>query len=217
MKVLIQGDVHTINMRLAYERGLLPKEHTYEFTTLPGATTHPLDNPNGRRNTIKHFKGELSSIKPEVLITHVGETDCSFSIWYRHEKYGITIEDQVIESIKGYFDYLKDAEQIVDNIIVTSVTPPTLPQGVTHPALKLRNEVMSPVSNRMALTAIYCEILYGHCVERGYTYVAANQSIVKHGSVLPEFLGTDPSSALLSDNVVPVWGKHLTTAINNIG
>lgn len=102
-----------------------------KFITVPGATAVGLRNPNSSTNAIEIFKSRSLPAKFEFLpALQLGEIDCGFVIWYRSEKYGESIQKQLDESVKAYFNFV---ETLLDGgyprVVITAATLPTIRDG----------------------------------------------------------------------------------------
>jgi len=217
MKVLIQGDSHTKYIENAAARSLLPKQHLYSFTIVHGATSLGLDNPNSKTDALNKFRNGLRRHKPEILVTQLGEVDCGFAIWYRQQKHGTSIEEQVIDSITNYFKYLEEAEKEVKHIIVTAPTLPSIKDGDITPEMSvanLRKEIKATQLERTELTLTYSEILKEKCIEKGYTYVDFNRTIMVDGVIDDKFLSKDAKDHHLNNAIIPHWAEHLSPVLN---
>ena len=70
---------------------------SFDVCDVGGATVSGLDNPHSKTDTLKIFRKKLkNSKKLNKIIFLIGEVDTGFVIWYRAEKYGASINKQIV-------------------------------------------------------------------------------------------------------------------------
>ena len=93
------GDSHVRYFRRAAQQGLLaPGELT--GLEVGGATAVGMRNPNAKTNAIGRYRDWISDkSRDAVVVTHLGEVDCGFVIWYRAAKYDERVQAQARQSV----------------------------------------------------------------------------------------------------------------------
>lgn len=216
--VMFQGDSHVQYMDYAVKNNLLPDKFIYQVQSLPGATFMTHGNPNTDVNAAEQFKKQLQISRPNILVTHIGEIDCGFLVWYNRTLYNSTIEDQVIDSIENYVEYLKFAKTKVEHIIVTAPTMQVITDEEKDAQLRLqRGGVTASQHERSRITVIYSNILMEKCREHGFTFLNFNPSLMAGGILNRRFRSTTPNDFHLETSVVgPLWGKKLSVILNSL-
>ena len=222
MKILIQGDSHIAYFRNAANKGLLSKKHTYDIQHVNAATAHGMNNPNSKTMALEKFKERLLKTNPDILITHLGEVDCGFVIWYWYERKERTIEEQIEVSLNSYFKYLNEAKGVVKNVIVTSPTLPTIKDGDLFPEHKVANarkEIKATMRERTELTLQYNEMLRQRCGDEGHIFVDCTTELLTHEGVIDDYYQdlTKPHDHHLdATKMAPIWSNKLNPILEKI-
>jgi hypothetical protein len=121
----------------------------------------------------------------------LGEVDCGFLIWYRAQKYRVSVEDQLDESFRNYAAFLDEIrERGRYQVIIAAVPPPTLLDGqVWGDVADARKEIHASLAERTELTKVYNERL------RGWTQRTGRSFLDYEADVL------DPSTGLVRSNL----------------
>lgn len=141
-----------------------------EFTTkekfivklVKGATALGLVNPNSISNALHEYREFLKKVnKKSKIIFLLGEVDAGFLIWHRSEKNGLSIEDQLHESLNNYISFIKECMQAgYKNIYVLSIPLPTISDGQDWGEIaNKRKEVKASQLERTSLTLQYNNLL----------------------------------------------------------
>ena len=158
MKSLIAlGDSHLDALKLAADLRLLASDSN-EFCIVPGATAVGLRNPNSITDAINIFREALKN-KPTSshILTHLGEVDCGFVIWWRAQKYGDSIDKQFKESIKAYQDFIHEVlASGYRKVCITAASLPTIRDGIDFGTVaNKRSEIQVSLHDRTQLTLAY--------------------------------------------------------------
>ena len=98
----------------------------FDVCSVMGATASGLENPNSKTQAHKIFSEKLNELtRDDVLIIMLGEIDTGFLIWYRAQKYQVSVDEIFNEVVTKYTNFLTEAK-FVYKLIVISVPLPTL-------------------------------------------------------------------------------------------
>lgn len=220
MKILFQGDSHITYFKYAANHNMLPNQHNYVTQQVNAATAQGLTNPNSKTNALVEFRQKLNVEKPDCILTHLGEVDCGFVIWYWAEKGIRTIEEQVTLSINNYITYLKEAKELVKYIIVTSPTLPTIKDDAYsdkyNTVANLRKEIKATQTERTKLTLQYDELLKERCAVEGFIYIQCTSDLLNtEGQISDKYLHINKHNHHLNNAMIsPIWAKKLFDILN---
>jgi len=187
MKILLQGDSHIRYFKYCHLHNMLPSGNDYIIQEVGGATAQGMVNPNSKTKAMPRFKKVFDETKPDCLVMQLGEVDCGFVIWYRKEKYNISIEEQMNISLTNYMEYLSYCKQKVDKIIVSNVTLPSIPDGSydkKFPVANARKDVKANLVERTKLTFDYNNRLENLCIKEGFEFLNYNNLLINSDGVL---------------------------------
>lgn len=131
-------------------------------------------NPNSKTNALRKFKTKIKNIsKKDYILLLLGDVDCGYLIWYRAQKYDMSVASQLETSLTNYFKFISWLmERGWDHhIIVCSAPLPTIyddqPLGeITH----ARRYVQTKIHDRTNLTLQYNDRLNRFCVENNLLF-----------------------------------------------
>lgn len=202
----VMGDSHC--QVFEYMRGnsrVYPLEVDIDCCIVQGATNMGLANPHSKTQAMPIFKEHLKKVKRhDYVVLMLGEVDCGFVIWYRAQKYNMSIESQFETSVENYL-------RLIDNILLTATkrvivvsTPlPTIPDSQVTPVGEVANkrlEVKASLSERTSLTRRYNLRLKEACMQRNIVYLDCEKDILdpQTNTVRTKFLNEDPADHHLS-------------------
>lgn len=212
-KWFIFGDSHVSAFQAASVNGLINRP--CEFLPVGGATSIGLRNPNSLTNAVAHFEAALIPLRTDVIpVAHLGEVDCGFVIWWRAEKYGESIEQQMQASVEGYFDLVDKLTSIgYGSIVITGATMPTIPDNQEWgDVANARREVKASLVDRTALTLIYNGGLCAGAENRGLPFIDISDTILDPTTrcLSVDFRHPDPTDHHLNPELVgPLWAARL--------
>jgi hypothetical protein len=175
IKILVLGDSHSNIFNYCNKK---QTDIFFEVIEVPGATAQGSVNPNNNTNSLNIFKEKLNNIKQnefQYIIINLGEVDCGYLIWYRKNKYNITIDEQLKITTNNLFDFINS--QLLSyfepyQIILNGSVLPTIKNNTDKKYLKgARSEVNASQINRTLLTLKYNSILKNHSFVNGYNYM----------------------------------------------
>ncbi len=169
----------------------------FKFFQVPGATAMGMANPNSKTNAMESFVHYISNLDlPEILLFSLGEVDCGFVIWYRAEKYGETVEEQLDRSLNNYFTFVdRVIEMHAPQIIISSVPLPTIQDGQDWGEVaNLRREISASLRERTELTFLYNKRLKEFCQENGHEFLDFTSDTLDPGTglIADSFLEKNP-------------------------
>jgi hypothetical protein len=151
------GDSHAFVFVEIAKRDLLP--HTwFDVVSVDGATALGMANPNSKTAALPTFRGVIDRLPADrKLLFLLGEVDCGFVIWYRAQKYGVSVDDEMAASLDRYTRFLRELlDEGRRNVFVAAVPPPTiLDGGPLGPVGNARREVTASLPQRARLTKEY--------------------------------------------------------------
>ena len=180
--ILVLGDSHS--KVFEYCNG---KQDRFRFDVfvVDGATAQGAVNPNSQTNALRIFRQKLKSTncaQYKYVIVNLGEVDCGFVIWYRKDKYNISIEEQleisagnlmrfVLSDISLYFS--------AGNIILNGSVLPTIRDNTDKKYLcGARSKVTASQKERTSLTLRYNDVLKEKSSALGFHYMDITQYII---------------------------------------
>jgi hypothetical protein len=182
----------------------------FDVVSIPGATAQGLVNPNSSTDSLRVFETRLARAhRWQTILLELGEVDCGFVIWYRAEKKGVTIEEQVEVSLGNYLRFIDRQVARGFEVWVMSAPLPTI--GDTQDwgeVANLRREVAASQVERTALTMRYNSRLEQYCLERRVRFidVSSEQFDGTTGIIKAQFLHTNRLDHHLDDRA---WGDAI--------
>jgi hypothetical protein len=184
IQILVLGDSHSEIFNYCNKK---QERINFEVVVVCGATAQGSVNPNNTTNSLSIFKDKLNNIKPnefKYLIVNLGEVDCGFVIWYRKQKYNISIEEQLNLTTDNLFNFIKleilphfESSQIIINGSVL----PTIKDNTNKKYLAgARSEVNASQIDRTVLTIKYNNILQNGSCKNGYNYMDITNYILNN-------------------------------------
>jgi hypothetical protein len=168
--ILGLGDSHSLSIGAAAKRLDWP----HSICWIAGATAQGLHNPKSKTNSRVRFDMRCARSKPwQQLVFLLGEVDCGFVIWYRAQKHGVGVEDQLNYSLAAYADLIaRNIASHTNPPIVLSVPPPTIRDGeLIGEVANERREVTVSQRDRTDLTLEYNERLAAACRQMGAPFL----------------------------------------------
>ena len=186
MQILVLGDSHSEVFN--YCNTKQDKMH-FAVIVVGGATAQGSVNPNSNTNALNIFKEKLNDIKHnnyEYIIINLGEVDCGFVMWYRKNKYNISIEDQLLITTDNLFNFIK--LEILhyfksSKIIINGSVLPTIKDNTdTKYLVGARSTINASQIDRTILTIKYNNILKKRSFVNGYNYMDITNYILDHAT-----------------------------------
>jgi tetratricopeptide (TPR) repeat protein len=121
-KLLVLGDSHTETFKCNALQKCFPKYY-FNVVAVGGATVSGLQNPNSKTQALPIFEKNIAEFKPNKIIIQLGEVDTGFVIWYRAEKYKVSVDEMLIKTIDSYTNLLSSLKSKADVICIGTVLP----------------------------------------------------------------------------------------------
>jgi hypothetical protein len=213
------GDSHLEALNFAADLGILHVA-SHHFSIVPGATAVGLRNPNSLTDAINIFKSSLLTQPIDShVITHLGEVDCGFVIWWRAQKYGDSVEKQYRESICAYSQFL---DEVLLNgftkICIAGASLPSIRDGIDlSDVANKRSEINASIRERTELTLRYNHGLNELANKLGISYFDINDVVLDQSSnvVHDFFRNPDPCDHHLDKlKTVGIWASKCNAFID---
>ena len=179
----------------------------FDIVQVWGATAQGLVNPNSSTDALRLFQARLDRApRWQTVLLELGEVDCGFVIWYRAEKKGLTVDDQLEVSLGNYLGFIDRQVASGFDVWVMSAPLPTIGDAQDWGEVaNLRRMVGATQSERTALTLRYNELLQQACLARRVRFidVSSEQLDLATGIIKPEFVHSDRLNHHLDDSS---WG-----------
>jgi len=217
--ILVLGDSHT---RCFLSENTQNSIFKYEVKCVTGASAQGAVNPNSTTNALQEFQNILStdtSIYDAVTI-QLGEVDCGFVIWYRSQKYKISIQEQVNLSLANYEKFLKEiVEPKFKNVLVLSVPMPFIEDTSNNNFLSgSRKGITASLKDRTELTLNYNKKLYNICQKNKYHFIdVTNDTVDDRFKVKQEYLNKNKWDHHMNPKVIwKVYEKRIKECLDLI-
>jgi hypothetical protein len=181
INILVLGDSHSNVFNYCNKK---QQTINFEVFIVEGATAQGVVNPNSNTNALNIFKKTLNNIKKkyDYVIINLGEVDCGFVIWYRKQKYNISIDDQLKITTDNLFKFI-NLEILpyfeFSKIIVIGSVLPTIKDNTDKKYLTgARSEINTSQLDRTILTLKYNNILKTYSSINGYNYLDITNDIL---------------------------------------
>ena len=148
----------------------------FRAEALAGATASGLQNPNSATRSQAIFAKRLRRAKRwQHVLIQLGEVDCGFVIWHRAERHGLSVEEQLEQTLDSYQTFLEGiARTGFAGVIVLSVPLPTIDDTRSEwrgQVANLRKEVTATKLERTNLTLRFNSQLQARCLLLGIDFV----------------------------------------------
>ena len=186
---------------------LIQSEFYFVVHYVSGATAQGAVNPKSKTNALNIFKQKLNKINPndyDHVAIMLGEVDCGFVIWYRSEKYLISVEEQLKLTTNNLFEFIgKEIATIFDpsKIILFGSVLPTIKDDTKYGEIAmLRSSIKATQLERTNLTLKYNNILKNTSNKLGYKYIDITKDKINKDTNLvdDEYLKIDKNNHHLS-------------------
>lgn len=214
MELYCFGDSHVLVFQYIKENQFL-KRTNISVCHVNGATALGMVNPHSKTNALRIFNQKVSSLPKDCsLLFMLGEVDCGFVIWYRAQKYNLSVTSQLEESIHNYLTFLKRIQKLgFKDVIVSTSPPPTIKDHQDWGEVaNLRKGITATQIERTTLTVQYNQMLRQKCKVKGIKILDAEQDFINKstGLVGRQFLNKNPLDHHLdSEAAAKVYIKKL--------
>jgi len=145
-----------------------------------GATASGIENPNSATNASTLFTERLARAQTwQHVLVCLGEVDCGFVIWYRSERHGLRIDDQLDATLNSYITFLRRIEERA--FASLSVLSAPLPTITDHPSQRgevanLRKEITATQRERTDLTLRFNHELQQRVANENIVFIDSTSS-----------------------------------------
>lgn len=167
------GDSHTKAFHYIANNNLWLNT-SFSFCIVSGGTALGLANPQSKTQALSRFRAYLDNIRVrDSLLFCLGEVDCGYLIWYRAEKYKLSIQTQLHQSLNNYVAFLDEAsKKAFGNMIVCSAPLPTILDNQDWGEVaQLRQNIKASLQQRLSLTFEYNEALRDISQQKGWHFL----------------------------------------------
>lgn len=191
-EILVLGDSHAVVFSDARFRAEFPL-HSFNVVAIGGATASGLENPNSKTQAAPIFMDAMKRSAASTVIVLLGEVDTGFVIWYRAEKYQVSVSEMLQSALTSYQEFLrllKDERRVV----CLSAPLPTITDGRDWGEVaNARKNVRASQAQRTTLTIRFNEGMRSFCAKNGIGYLDFDgESIGKDGLVDAKLLNSNP-------------------------
>lgn len=200
ISILVCGDSHTKAFK-----GRTHQHFKFDLCEVGGATAQGAVNPNSKTNSLQIFTERINTQKYDKILIMLGEVDCGFLIWIRSRKYGISVDEQLANSVQNLFTFITNIIDTTDYtysdfIVCGSVLPTIRDQTDKRFLGGARSEVEESQKIRTEKTLEYNNELSKKCDEFGCQYIEITQSLIGgDGLIRQDFLSENPYDHHLDD------------------
>ncbi len=198
--VLCLGDSHVKVMRDVQ----LPNVR-FSACGVGGATASGLLNPNSKSRAAASFKKRLGRTGSwQTILLLLGEVDCGFLIWQRAERHGISVDQQLTQTLDAYEVFITDLVRSgFKDVIVLSPPLPTIDDEAKKigKVARERISIAATQRERTQLTLRFTAELRERCQRIGATFldVTSAQLDESSGLIRADYLHHNPRNHHLAD------------------
>jgi len=199
------GDSHALVFEYSERQDMI-----FNVKWVGGATARGSINPNNSTNSLNTFKQFIDQNTSDKLIIMLGEVDCGYLIWYKHQKEGLDIHSQANEAISRLLEFiskyvLKYYE--AKDIIILGSNPPTIEDNADPKFLAgARSEIKASLKERLSLTRYYNSVLKTKCIEHGYHYFDILEHVINEADcIIEKWKHHDKHNHHLNNDTISLW------------
>ena len=229
-KILVIGDSHArdyfsstcIKGKLKskdQDMNFVQSDFHFDVYYVSGATAQGAVNPTSKTKALSKFRERLNKINSndyDYIAIMLGEVDCGFVIWYRSEKYSISVEKQLNLSVNNLFEFIQDEVLLKfkpKQVIVMGSVLPTIKDDQNHGEIAhLRSSIKATQLERTNLTLIYNDTLKETSDKFGYNYIDITEDTINEDTHLidDDYLNEDKNNHHLSfKKIWKLWINNL--------
>lgn len=191
--VLVLGDSHALVFSSEQMRDLFPG-HSFEVTSVGGATVSGLKNPNAVTQAMPQYIAALQATTARTVIVMLGEVDTGFVIWYRAQKHGSSIEQMLEQAIGNYQNLLRYIAKTFRVICISTPLPTIRDDMQWGEVANLRKEVTASLYERTQLTIRFNSLMEAFCLREGINHLNFDTHSTDKMGLLKEILRSpDPN------------------------
>jgi hypothetical protein len=156
---------------------------------------------------------------PIAIVTLLGEVDCGFIFWRRHERNGVPLEELVDGAVGNYRELVAAAQQVAPVAVVSAPLPTLVDMAEIGDYASARREIRASRADRTAVARLLNERCGVMASDLGATFVDLDpDSLGPDGEVNGILMSPDPHdhhydpvvyARLLQRHLAPVLGYEL--------
>ena len=199
--VLCLGDSHVKVMRDVQ----LPNV-SFSACGVGGATASGLLNVNSKSRAAASFEKRLGRTgRWQRVLLLLGEVDCGFLIWQRAERHGLSVDEQLTQTLDAYQAFITNLVQAgFKEVIVLSPPLPTIDDDAKKigKVARERISIAATQRERTQLTLRFTSELRARCALVGVTFldVTSAQLDESSGLIRSDYLHRNPRNHHLADD-----------------
>lgn len=180
-RVLVLGDSHSGIFEYGFDHGFLAP-HWINCEIVGGATAYGLNNDTSITGAWQKCVSALKRYSRfDVVVIMLGECDCSYALWKKAEKLGVTPNDLIGHAMLGIRRLVALASQgrrLCDIVLVGSILPTIEDHMAKNQAIELRREITATQLERTRLVLDYNRALSQLSRELGVRYFDLTEQTV---------------------------------------
>ena len=218
-KILVIGDSHARCYFKDKKMGNVQSDFHFDVYYVSGATAQGAVNPTSKTNALSKFREILNKINSndyDYVAIMLGEVDCGFVIWYRAEKYSISVDEQLNLSVNNLFKFIHDEVLLKFKpkqvIVMGSVLPTIKDDQDWGEVCHLRGSIKATQLERTNLTLKYNDILKKTSDKHNYTYIDITRETINENTELidDDYLNNNKNNHHLSfEKIWKFWINNL--------
>ncbi len=158
-----------------------------------GATASGLENPNSQTQAYKIFDEALTKHAAKRYILLLGEVDTGFVIWHRAQKYGVSIDQMLTQTVERYNRFIAKVRALGEVIVISAPLPTISDKNPCGEIANLRREVKASQYERTQLTLTFNQRICDFCSVNDVDFISLDaDSLGKDGLVKHELLHSNP-------------------------
>lgn len=191
--ILVLGDSHASVFNLLRMHFRILRYQIF-VKAVGGATASGLENPNSKTQALSIFNQEFCDKKPDIVILQLGEVDTGFVIWFRAEKYKVSVSDMMDKALVNYQKLIEEYNQKA-RVIVVSAPLPTIKDGQSWGEIaNARKDIVTSQIERTNLTVEFNLAIQKHCLEQKISYINLDDECRnEQGLINEKYLNSDPN------------------------
>lgn len=173
-EVLVLGDSHAKVFKDKILRRAF-RHHVFNVVAVSGATVSGLENPNSKTQAWPKFERAVGGSTARTVVVLLGEVDTGFVIWYRAQKYGTGVDQDLARAVEKYQNMLHFLK--ADHTVICISAPlPTIGDDQDWGSVaNARRSVRTTQSDRTRLTVEFNRRMRQFCAENSIAYVDLDQ------------------------------------------
>lgn len=186
-KILVLGDSHAE----IFDNPLISKKfckYKLRNCSVPGATVSGLSNPNSKTQALPLFEAAYKETRPDYTIFLLGEVDVGFVLWYRAEKYNISVRKLLYNTIENYQALVLSTLGVEGTIIISAPLPTIKDNQSWGEVANARKEIKKSQKERTALTLEFNRIMSEWAFSQNIDFINLDTESLGTNGLVSEYL-----------------------------